>query len=250
MAALALWYLAVASLLGVTAGAPQLPHDPEAEHAPTTQPPVTHIIMDAEDPSNHRNNKMDSAAFYVANVNFVDGVELLEKDMMLTPEQWQAFRERKAIADLRARWDEGPDGYPYVPYIFVDEGSRTKIEEAINSWMEHTCIKFEETTDEDQPHLRFINGTGCWSYIGELWNRNGQEVSIGTGCENFGTIVHELGHSLGFFHEQSRPDRDTYVTILLDNVITGKEHNFQIQSTALDYGVPYDYTSIMHYGST
>ncbi|KAG7176145.1 hypothetical protein Hamer_G030234, partial [Homarus americanus] len=47
--------------VGVTAGAPQLPHDPEAEHAPTTQPPVT-IIMDAEDPSNHRNNKMDSAA--------------------------------------------------------------------------------------------------------------------------------------------------------------------------------------------
>ena len=33
------------------------------------------------------------------------------------------------------------------------------------------------------------------------------------------------GHALGFFHEQSRPDRDNFVEILLKNVLPGKYAN-------------------------
>lgn len=53
-----------------------------------------------------------------------------------------------------------------------------------------------------------------------------QMVIIGYGCERFGTILHEIGHLVGFWHEQNRPDRDNYVTILPDNIIQSELHNF------------------------
>lgn len=69
-------------------------------------------------------------------------------------------------------------------------------------------------------------------------------------------IVHELGHALGTRHEQSRSDRNTYVTILWDNISTTAcdgdcSHNFSIDSdTSYWRYSPYDYDSVMHYRAT
>jgi hypothetical protein len=60
-------------------------------------------------------------------------------------------------------------------------------------------------------------------------------------------IAHEMGHALGLWHEQSRNDRDSYVTIEYGNIQSGYSSQFDKASPQALFG-PYDYDSVMHYG--
>lgn len=68
-------------------------------------------------------------------------------------------------------------------------------------------------------------------------------------CKQRDIATHELGHAIGLQHEQTRPDRDEWVTIHEDNIWDGTEHNFQKYSDdeVQDHDIFYDYRSIMHY---
>jgi hypothetical protein len=64
----------------------------------------------------------------------------------------------------------------------------------------------------------------CSSWVG-MQNTGAQEVSLDNGCVFSwapGITMHELMHAAGFFHEHTRPDRDTYVTINFANIKDGK----------------------------
>lgn len=61
--------------------------------------------------------------------------------------------------------------------------------------------------------------TRCYSFIGRHGGQ--QDLSLGRGCDSLGTVLREIMHALGFFHDQSRPDRDKYVKIIVDNIETG-----------------------------
>ena len=75
-----------------------------------------------------------------------------------------------------------------------------------------------------------------------------QRLSLAAGCMRAGIIQHEFLHALGFYHEQSRPDRGDFVRILLDNVQAGKAHNFRQENSINSLSVAYDPNSLMHYG--
>ena len=61
------------------------------------------------------------------------------------------------------------------------------------------------------------------------------------------TVIHELLHSAGIWHEQSRSDRDRYIKVLFENVLNGQKHNFNKHSSTGYKITPYDRNSIMHY---
>lgn len=61
--------------------------------------------------------------------------------------------------------------------------------------------------------------------------------------------MHEFIHAIGFYHMQSTYDRDDYVVVLRENMQEGTEHNFNKydKDFVSDFGITYDYNSVMHY---
>ena len=64
--------------------------------------------------------------------------------------------------------------------------------------------------------------SSCWSSVGKRYSPGYQQLSLGPGCRHHGTVVHELMHALGFWHEQSRPDRNKFIEIFWENIRQGK----------------------------
>lgn len=145
-------------------------------------------------------------------------------------------------------------GISYVLHRSIRGRAISAIRSAIKEWETTlTCMrKWRDVTNTPKPrdYIYFFRGRGCYSQVGR---RGGlQKVSIGNGCEYRGIAIHEIGHALGFWHEQSRPDRDQYVTIYWNNIIPAMKFNFRKYSVSRidSLGVPYDYGSVMHYGAT
>uniref|UniRef100_A0A8C6VD90 Metalloendopeptidase n=1 Tax=Naja naja TaxID=35670 RepID=A0A8C6VD90_NAJNA len=110
-----------------------------------------------------------------------------------------------------------------------------------------SCIDFKPYEGE-KSYLQFEKLDGCWSYVGNL--QTGQVISIGSGCEHKDIVEHEVLHALGFYHEQSRTDRDDYVKIWWNEISDGLADNFEKYNDSFisDLNTPYDYESVLHYG--
>ena len=59
----------------------------------------------------------------------------------------------------------------------------------------------------------------CYSYIGQQGGP--QRISLAAGCLVKGIVIHEMMHCAGFYHEQSRIDRDRYISIQWQNIRGG-----------------------------
>merc|ERR1712168_1110125 len=98
-------------------------------------------------------------------------------------------------------------------------------------------------------YIEIFSGRGCYSSVG--YNHRSHQVSLqARGCTIPGIVAHELGHTIGLHHEQCRPDRDSYLRIMLGSVPSNMRHNFNKVRGTSNLGMPYDYCSLMHYGAT
>jgi len=219
----------------------------------------TNIYADDQDQLSGDDTILD----HIVKINKDNDLNIYEGDIDLSPddnvdlsdagdvdgENIGVRRKRNAARNRKKLWVTR-----VVPYEFdssLPEYFKPTIQQAIDEYENKTCLTFVQRTTEDL-FIKFIHDKGCYSAVGrQFWMTGiGQHLSLGSGCNHKGTIMHEIMHAIGFWHEQSRPNRNLYVEVLWENIQDDEEHNFNKYSHQdIDLlKIPYDFDSIMHYG--
>lgn len=134
-----------------------------------------------------------------------------------------------------------------VPYVFVDDVepiNRVRMRNAMDRWEEVANVEFFYRTQVTAHVIIIQNSTENNSRVG-MSSAPSQIININAWHKQ-DVLIHELGHALGFWHEQSRRDRGEYIRIHWDRIPEDREHNFEAEFYSDAYG-PYDFASIMHY---
>ena len=224
----------------------------------------------AEDELNKQIESQGTGETYISGYGFrnkkviyekKNGLAILEGDIVLgTIEEAESWRSKIESSNgemrpqsiirtgERYRWKNNTVPYDFGPN--VSDRVIDMVHDALDHWEENTHIRFvfRDASNADQypNYVRVIDDErACWSQVGM---RGGmQRLNVHRVC-GFGSTVHEFGHVLGLWHEQSREDRDQFVTINWDNIEEEFSHNFDQHIHDGDDIGPYDYDSIMHYG--
>jgi len=159
-----------------------------------------------------------------------------------------------AILNPNRHWPNGVSYYTIQNGVYTPD-QVAAIERGIEDLMNlvsidgQYCIRILPHNNEPD-FISIQHYSGCSSSVGRIGGS--QRISLVDSCvARHGTIMHELLHAYGFYHEQSRYDRDDHVDINWDNIEPGHEHNFNKytdqQITLL--GTPYNYGSVLHYSA-
>ncbi|XP_053323428.1 meprin A subunit beta-like [Spea bombifrons] len=175
----------------------------------------------------------------IIDINQALGLDLFEGDIKIDQKNG-----RNSITGDQYRW---PLTIPYHLENNLEVNAKAVILNAFERFRLKTCIDFKPLEGETN-YISVIKDNGCYSSVGN--QRKGKQIlSVGSGCDKIEIVQHEFLHALGFWHEQSRSDRNDYVTIVVEQIESDNLHNFNLyddEHTSF-LNVPYDYTSIMHY---
>ena len=142
-------------------------------------------------------------------------------------------------------WPNGVIYYEDDPSLTKE--AKKRLQDAMNHWVSKTNITFQPKGSYPN-YVKIKDGPGCSSAVG-MRGIGEQTITLNKQCD-LGAVIHEIGHTAGLFHEQSRHDRDSYVTIMWDQIIEDKKFNFDIPDSSISKDtIAYDYDSIMHYGA-
>lgn len=182
-----------------------------------------------------------------AHFDIVQGRAVIEGDIDIGPAQAPDLAVARPNGFYRAgdqfRWTNAT-----IPYtIDADIPNPQRILDAMAAWTAATPIRF--TPRASQPNFVHLirqqsNGV-CFSAIGMVGGE--QFLRVDDGCSANG-IIHEFGHSIGLYHEQTRPDRAFYVDVNLSNIDKRYSSDSTLNTAGVESG-PFDYGSIMEYNA-
>lgn len=157
--------------------------------------------------------------------------------------------EELSSLGLAAGVRKWPNNTVYYVVNGLNSSVRSELTKSFNEWSGKTNVRFKERTN--QSNYVTISSSGSNSNSGSailgMYGSRGY-IRLGTRA-TAQVIIHEIGHTLGYIHEQNRSDRDNYIRIRTENIQSNAQDQFYKSSSATLVTSSFDVNSIMMYGS-
>lgn len=173
-----------------------------------------------------------------------NGMNFFEGDIILSDKQLTDDGSANRGGASFSRWP-GSKIY-YTVASNMGSINANKITTAVNEYNSKTNTQWIPRTNQAN-YVEFIfgssSGSDGWAHIGYQGGK--QSISLDQYI-SVGSVIHEMGHTVGLYHEHSRKDRDQYLSIQWNNIQDGQAYNFNIYSSGTDIG-PFNINSVMMY---
>ena len=154
-------------------------------------------------------------------------------------------------------WPDGVVYFEFDPAANFTSANKEHMRRGMDNWSKTDVdVVFLPRNGKNVPYVRIAkeggNNASMLGMPGTLGNPAETELNLNdVGLGGIWFPTHEIGHVLGFAHEQSRPDRDDYVLVVTANLADPNNSNYAIESAGdFIYDVnsrPFNYNSIMLY---